>query len=50
MKLKALFVEYLGIFIASPKYNSAFSALLKNTINWISRPYTEKERQLSAYR
>jgi chromate reductase len=36
-KLCALFNEQQGIFIASPEYNSSFTPLLKNTIDWISR-------------
>jgi len=37
-KLKALMVEHDAFLIASPEYNSSITAVLKNAIDWVSRP------------
>jgi len=49
LKFKKLLVEHDGFLIASPEYNSAFSPLLKNVIDWASRSETENEPPLVAY-
>ncbi len=37
LKLIALIREHAGLLIASPEYNSYFTPLLKNTIDWCTR-------------
>lgn len=37
IKLKEIFNNFQGIFIASPEYNGFFPPLLKNVLDWLSR-------------
>jgi chromate reductase len=49
-KLKEKFQSCDGFFISSPEYNSTFTPLVKNIIDWMSRPHEKDEPILSAYK
>ena len=49
-KFKKILKEHDAIMIASPEYNSAFSPLLKNAIDWAKRVESKDEPPLVAYK
>lgn len=48
-ELKTLFKEHTALVIASPENNASVSALLRNTLDWVSRP-DGNEDGLAPYR
>ncbi|MBI3127409.1 MAG: NAD(P)H-dependent oxidoreductase [Candidatus Tectomicrobia bacterium] len=48
LRLKALMKGHQGFLIASPEYNSSITAVLKNAIDWASRPM-EGEKPLECF-
>ena len=37
-RLKDLFLAHQGLLLSAPEYNSSITGVLKNTIDWVSRP------------
>jgi NAD(P)H-dependent FMN reductase len=48
--LKQRFLNAQALILACPEYNSSVTPLLKNALDWVSRPETDDEPDLIAYK
>lgn len=49
-RLQALLAEHDGLLVACPEYNGGVPALVKNTLDWISRPQEDGTSGVALYR
>ncbi|HPE85489.1 MAG TPA: NAD(P)H-dependent oxidoreductase [Chlamydiales bacterium] len=49
-RLKALFMDHQGLLLACPEYNSSISGVLKNTLDWVSRPAPDEAEYLICFK
>lgn len=49
-EFKQLMNDHDGLLLACPEYNSSITPLLKNVIDWCSRPATSDEAPMTSYR
>jgi chromate reductase, NAD(P)H dehydrogenase (quinone) len=50
LKLARLFAAHDAVLICTPEHNGSMPALLKNTIDWVSRVHRDNGRPLDPYR
>ncbi|MEM8733466.1 MAG: NAD(P)H-dependent oxidoreductase [Planctomycetota bacterium] len=50
VRLKQQFLEHDALLFSCPEYNGSITPQLKNVIDWVSRPASESEPSLAAYR
>ena len=50
VELKAMLTAHQGVFIPSPEYSASISPLLKNAIDWMSRPGERSEPSYAAFK
>ena len=50
INLKRLMATHHGVLIVTPEYNSSMPALLKNTIDWVSRVQDPQESRGQVFR
>jgi chromate reductase, NAD(P)H dehydrogenase (quinone) len=50
LELRAAITGHQGIFIASPEYSASVPPIVKNAIDWVSRPREKNELSYAAYK